>query len=375
MRIAQVAPLTESVPPSLYGGTERVVSWLTEELVEKGHEVTLFASGDSRTSAKLVPCAPLGLRLVGIRDETATLLVMLNRVLRMEAEFDVIHLHTDLLQFPVFRNLAHKSLTTLHGRLDMPDRVALHQAFPDMPLISISDDQRAPMPPHVDWLATIHHGMRGGIPFGHGGRDLVFLGRISPEKRPDRAIEIAIQAGVGITIAAKVDDVDRAYFQREIEPLLSHPLVRFIGEVDEAEKASLLGEALALIFPIDWPEPFGLVMIEAMAAGTPVIAWRNGSVPEVIRDGRSGVIVGSMEEAVAAVGRVQNMDRRAVRQEYDERFTSSRMADDYISAYQRLLARPSRLAPHGPDFSQAALFASRASSQAQLPAIRGEVRP
>jgi len=372
MRIAQVAPLTESVPPSLYGGTERVGSWLTEELVEKGHDVTLFASGDSRTSARLVACAPMGLRLAGIRDETATLLVMLNRVLRMEAEFDVIHLHTDLLQFPVFRNLAHKTLTTLHGRLDMPDRVALHQAFPDMPLISISDNQRVPMPSHVDWLATIHHGMRDGIEFGRGGPELVFLGRISPEKRPDRAIEIAIRAGVGIIIAAKVDDVDRAYFHSEIEPLLSHPLVRFIGEVDEAQKGMLLRSALALLFPIDWPEPFGLVMIEAMAAGTPVIAWRNGSVPEVIRDGRSGIIVETMDEAIAAVGRVGNMDRRIVRREYDERFTASRMADDYIRAYQCLLARnPLGIAPHGIAVGQAAL----ASSAASMASFRREVRP
>jgi glycosyltransferase involved in cell wall biosynthesis len=229
------------------------------------------------------------------------------------------------------------------------------------------------MPPHVDWLATIHHGMRSGIEFGRGGRDLLFLGRISPEKRPDRAIEIAIRAGVNLTIAAKVDDVDRAYFRSEIEPMLSHPLVRFIGEVDDARKGALLGESLALLFPIDWPEPFGLVMIEAMAAGTPVIAWRNGSVPEVIRDGRGGVIVETMDEAVAAVSRVRDIDRLTVRREYDERFTSSRMADDYIRAYERLLERVPLA--NAPSVSQEVLASRHAASQGPLASRMDEVRP
>ncbi len=349
MRIAQIAPVAEAVPPRLYGGTERIVSWLTEELVAKGHDVTLFASADSRTSARLIPSVPLGLRLAGIRDETATVLVLLNRVLRMEQEFDLIHLHTDLLQFPLFQRLAHKCVTTLHGRLDIPDRLALHHAFPDMPLVSISDSQRAPMPPHVDWLATIHHGMpERAIDLGAGGAALVFLGRISPEKRPDRAIEIAIAAGTRIRIAAKVDEADRAYFHSTIEPLLSHPLVEFIGEVDEAQKRRLLGEALALVFPIDWPEPFGLVMIEAMAAGTPVIAWRNGSVPEVIQDGVNGFIVDSLGEAVAAVDAARRMSRLAVRRAFDSRFTAGRMADDYLLAYERLLARADAYVPAAP---------------------------
>jgi glycosyltransferase involved in cell wall biosynthesis len=340
MRIAQVAPLMEAVPPRLYGGTERMVSWLTEDLVALGHDVTLFASADSQTSAKLFPCAPLGLRLAGITDATATTLVMLNRVLRMENEFDIIHLHIDLLQFPLFRDLAHKCVTTLHGRLDLPDRIALHHAVPDMPLLSISDSQRKPMPPHVDWLATVYHGLPADqLRCGPGGSYLLFLGRISPEKRPDRAIEIAIAAGVPLKIAAKVDPADQAYFRDTIEPMLDHPLVDFVGEVDEVGKFALLSHARALIFPIDWPEPFGLVMIEAMSVGTPVIAWRNGSVPEVIRDGVSGLVVGSMEEAVLAVTRVGAIDRAAVRREFETRFSVRRMTLDYLDAYDRLLAR------------------------------------
>lgn len=340
MRIAQVAPLMEAVPPRLYGGTERMVSWLTEDLVALGHDVTLFASADSITTAHLFPCAPLGLRLAGIHDATATTLVMLNRVLRMEQEFDIIHLHIDLLQFPLFRGLAHKCVTTLHGRLDLADRIALHHAVPDMPLISISNDQRRPMPPHVDWLATVYHGLPSDRSnAGSGGDELLFLGRISPEKRPDRAIEIAIAAGVPLKIAAKVDPVDQAYFRATIEPMLSHPLIEFVGEVDEEQKFELLAKSRALLFPIDWPEPFGLVMIEAMSVGTPVIAWRNGSVPEVIRDGVSGIIVESMDEAVAAVGRVGQMNRSGIRREFEARFSVRRMTLDYIDAYQRLLAR------------------------------------
>lgn len=347
MRIAQVAPLMEAVPPRLYGGTERMVSWLTEDLVALGHDVTLFASADSGTSARLFPCAPLGLRLAGIQDATATTLVMLNRVLRMEQEFDIIHLHIDLLQFPLFRGLAHKCVTTLHGRLDLADRLALHHAVPEMPLVSISDDQRRPMPPHVDWLATVHHGLPSDrIVAGPGGGDLLFLGRISPEKRPDRAIEIAIAAGVPLTIAAKVDPVDRAYFRETIEPMLSHPLIDYVGEVDARQKFELLAGSRALLFPIDWPEPFGLVMIEAMSVGTPVIAWRNGSVPEVIRDGVSGIVVDTMEEAVAAVGRVGQMSRIRIRHEFEQRFSVRRMTLDYLEAYRRLLDRS--VAPAGP---------------------------
>ncbi|WP_201841969.1 glycosyltransferase family 4 protein [Microvirga zambiensis] len=340
MRIAQVAPLAEAVPPKLYGGTERVVSWLTEELVRQGHDVTLFASGDSETTAKLVPCVPQGLRLAGIRDHIASHLVMLNEVRSRADQFDVIHFHVDLLQHVLFQDLAHKCLTTLHGRLDLPDFMPVFRIFNEMPLVSISDSQRAPMPPHANWLATVHHGLPSSIcPFEDKGGDyLAFLGRISPEKRPDRAIAIATRAGIPLKIAAKVDSADRAYFEEVIEPLLDHPLVEFIGEIDESAKCDFLGKALALLFPIDWPEPFGLVMIEAMSAGTPVIAFRNGSVPEVITDGVSGFIVESVDEAVEAARRIRSLSRAEVRQTFERRFTAARMAEDYVRAYEELIA-------------------------------------
>lgn len=340
MRIAQVAPLSESVPPKMYGGTERVASWLTEELVRQGHEVTLFASGDSETSAELVACAPQGLRLAGIRDHTASHLAMLAKVRERAAEFDVIHFHLDLLQHALFTDLSHKCVTTLHGRLDLPDFLPAYRAFPKMPLISISDCQRNPMPDTVNWLATVYHGLGPGLcPFDRRGGDyLAFLGRITPEKRPDRAIEIAKLAGMHLKIAAKVDPVDADYYRTEIKPLLDHPLIEFIGEIDEAQKAAFLGGARALLFPIDWPEPFGLAMIEAMSAGTPVIAWRKGSVPEVVKDGMSGIIVDTMAEAVAAAHRSMTMDRFQVRQYFEGRFTAARMASDYLEAFDRLLA-------------------------------------
>jgi glycosyltransferase involved in cell wall biosynthesis len=330
MRIAQVAPLAEAVPPKLYGGTERVVSWLTEALVDLGHEVTLFASGDSRTRADLVACAPEGLRLAGIRDHTAAHLVMLEKIRRRADEFDVIHFHIDLLHFPSFQHLTHKCVTTLHGRLDIPDYHPVYTTFPRMPLISVSDAQRKPMPKESSWLATIHHGLGAGVcPFYERGGDyLAFLGRISPEKRPDRAIEIAKRVGLSLKIAAKVDPADQGYFEREIEPLLDHPLIEFMGEIDEREKCPFLGGARALLFPIDWPEPFGLVMIEAMSAGTPVIAWNCGSVSEVVDDGVTGFIVSS---------RVASLPREQVRRRFEERFTAERMARDYLAAYDRLL--------------------------------------
>lgn len=339
MRIAQVAPLAESVPPKMYGGTERVASWLTEELVRQGHQVTLFASGDSNTSAELVACAPQGLRLAGIRDHTASHLAMLAKVRERAGAFDIIHFHLDLLQHAMFTDLAHKCVTTLHGRLDLPDFLPVYRAFPQMPLISISDCQRKPMPDTANWLTTVHHGLGPGLcPFDKRGGDyLAFLGRITPEKRPDRAIEIAKQAGIPLKIAAKVDPVDTDYYRTEIKPLLDYPLIEFIGEIDEAQKAAFLGGARALLFPIDWPEPFGLVMIEAMSAGTPVIAWRNGSVPEVVKDGVSGIIVSSMAEAVAAAERSVTMDRFQVRQYFESHFTAARMASDYLEAFDRLL--------------------------------------
>lgn len=340
MRIAQVAPLAEAVPPRLYGGTERMVSWLTEGLVHQGQDVTLFASGDSRSSAKIVPVVPQALRLAGIRDHTASTLVMLDEVHRRADDFDIIHFHVDLLQFPLFQDFFPKCVTTLHGRLDLPDFHPIYRAFPDMPLVSISDNQRRPMPP-VNWVSTIHHGLPEHLyNLGrHRGEYLAFLGRIAPEKRPDRAIEIAKRSGMRLKIAAKVDATDRDYFACAIEPLLDHPLIDYVGEIDDARKGDFLAGASALLFPIDWPEPFGLVMIEAMASGTPVIAWGEGSVPEVIDHGVSGMIVSSVDEAVEAVKQIHRLDRSIVRESFEMRFTASRMAADYIDVYETLLHR------------------------------------
>jgi glycosyltransferase involved in cell wall biosynthesis len=317
-----------------------VVSWLTEELVARGHDVTLFASGDSESEAKLVACVPQGLRLSGIRSHLASHAVMLDRVRRRADQFDIIHFHVDVLQHVLFQDMAHKCLTTLHGRLDLLDDHPIYRAFPRMPLVSISENQRLPMPRNVNWLATIPHGLPVTKIAFHSrpGDYLAFLGRIAPEKRPDRAIEIAKRAGIPLKIAAKVDDTDRKYFEERIRPLLHDSSVEFVGEIADTQKDDFLGNALALLFPIDWPEPFGLVMIEAMAAGTPVIAWRNGSVPEVINDGVSGMIVKSISEAVSAIGRIGLLSREAVRHEFETRFTSTRMAQDYTLAYERLLA-------------------------------------
>ena len=337
MRIAHIAPLAESVPPRLYGGTERVIWWLTEGLVDLGHDITLFASGDSVTSANLVPGSDRGLRLDGINDHLASLLAMLDQVVRRADEFDVIHFHLDFLHFPTFRHLAHKCVTTLHGRQDLPDFHPAYRAFPEMQLVSISDDQRLPLV-DANFVATVHHGMpRNLIPAGDGAGDyLAFVGRISPEKRPDRAIEIAKRAGMKLKIAAKVDRADAAYFEDQIKPLLDHPLIEFIGEIGDADKPAFLGGARAMLFPIDWPEPFGLVMIEAMAAGTPVIAWRNGSTPEVIEHGRNGFLVESIDEAVAAVELAAELPRHLVRASFERRFTSDRMVRDYLRVYEAL---------------------------------------
>jgi glycosyltransferase involved in cell wall biosynthesis len=344
MRIAQVAPLVESVPPKRYGGTERVVSWLTEELVGKGHQVTLFASGDSVTEAELIATVPEALRRLGIHDHTASTLVMLDQVHKRAADFDIINFHIDLLQFPMFQSTFGKCVTTLHGRLDLPDLHPVFRAFPRMPLISISKHQRLPMPEGVNWAATIYHGLPPDLyRFDPSGGDyLVFLGRIAPEKRPDRAIEIARRSGVPIKIAAKVDAADRKYFHEVIEPLLKQPLVEFVGEVDDAAKAKLLANALAVLFPIDWPEPFGLVMIEAMSVGTPVICWRAGSVPEVVDHGISGLIVDSIEDAVDAVELARSLDRSLVRKAFERRFTAERMASDYVAAYERIVRNEQR---------------------------------
>lgn len=340
MKIAQIAPLIESVPPRFYGGTERVVSYLTEELVRQGHDVTLFASGDSVTTARLVACCPRALRLnPAVRDTLPYHLLMLDRVRRQAADFDIIHFHIDLLHFPTFSSIAHRTVTTLHGRQDLPDISSLYAAVPDMPLISISDAQREPMPDAL-YLATIHHGLPPDLLLPNRrprGGYLAFLGRISPEKRVDRAIRIARAVGLPLKIAAKVDRVDMAYFRTEIEPMLADRGVEFVGEIDERTKQSFLGEARALLFPIDWPEPFGMVMIEAMACGTPVLAFRNGAVSDVIDHGVTGFIVESEEEAVCRMGALLALDRARVRRRFEERFTAARMAAQYVKVYKSLV--------------------------------------
>jgi glycosyltransferase involved in cell wall biosynthesis len=346
LRIAQVAPLAESVPPRLYGGTERIVSYLTETLVGEGHDVTLFASGDSRTSARLVECSPRALRLADCADGLPWHLAMLEQVARRATSFDLVHFHIDYLHFPVSMRERYAHVTTMHGRLDLPDLSPIYQSFADVPVVSISDAQRTPLP-HVGWQGTVYHGLPDDLYQldaqldGRGvwrpGDYLAFLGRISPEKRPDRAIEIARRAGVRLRIAAKVDRADRAYFTECIAPLLREPHVEFLGEIDEHAKQELLGGALALVFPIDWPEPFGMVMVEAMACGTPVIAYRCGSVPEVIDDGVTGFICDDLEQAVAAVARVPELSRATCRRVFEQRFTAARMTHDYVSIYRRVM--------------------------------------
>jgi glycosyltransferase involved in cell wall biosynthesis len=347
MRIAQVAPLYERVPPLCYGGTERIVSYLTEELVNQGHEVTLFASGDSLTKARLVSPCPRSLRLnPACVDYFAYNLLQLEQIFQQAHLFDIVHFHTDYFHYPFSRrqDLAH--VTTLHGRLDVPDLLPLYNEFDDMPVVSISDSQRAPLA-WVNWYGTVHHGLPLDLyePQTEPGKYLVFLGRISPEKRPDRAIEIAKRAQMPLKIAAKVDAVDRRYMKNEIAPLLDHPLVDFIGEVNDADKANLLRHAYALLFPIDWAEPFGLVMIEAMACGTPTVAFRHGSVPEVLDNGVSGYVVDDMEQAVEALKGLQRFDRSRCRRVFEERFSARRMVEDYVKLYQRVIERSGRVRP------------------------------
>jgi glycosyltransferase involved in cell wall biosynthesis len=340
MRIAQVAPLYESVPPKYYGGTERVVSYLTEELVRQGHDVTLFASGDSETNAHLVAACRHSLRLdKHCQNQMAHHFVMLERLSQRAAEFDIIHFHIDYLHFPLSRREQITQVTTLHGRLDICDLVPLYQEFQDMPVISISNGQREPLP-WANWQATVYHGLPGDLYTFHPerGHYLAFLGRISPEKRVDRAIEIARRVGIPLKIAAKVDPVDKDYFESVISPLLSDSLVEFVGEIGDREKDEFLGNAHALLFPIDWPEPFGLVMIEAMACGTPVIAYRGGAVPEIIEQGHTGFIVHDLEGAVEAVRRVAQLSRKRCREVFEQRFTAARMAHDYVQQFERLIA-------------------------------------
>lgn len=337
MKIAQVAPLYESVPPSGYGGTERVVSWLTEELVHLGHDVTLFASGDSRTRARLISASATSLRTSpDCQDFLAYHLMMLDQVRKHRKEFDIIHFHTDYLHFPLCREWEKSHITTLHGRLDLPDLVPLYVAFNDIPVVSISYEQRRSLA-HAAWIGNVYHGLpETSLSFSEGrGEYLAFLGRISPEKRPDRAIEIAGLAGMKLRIAAKIDRADRAYFENKIQPLLQLPHVTFIGEIGDEQKVDFLGNAVACLSPIDWPEPFGLNMIEAMACGTPTIAFRHGSVPEVIDDGISGIIVDSVEDAVQAVRRARSMSRQACRNAFERRFTARRMANDYLKLYRQ----------------------------------------
>lgn len=340
MKIAQVAPLAESVPPKFYGGTERIVSYLTEELVAQGHDVTLFASGDSRTGAELVPVTRMALRLNPmVIDPIPYHMILLEQVRQRADEFDAIHFHIDLLHLPMIQDFIGRTITTLHGRLDLPDLAPFYRAFPHHSLVSISDHQRRPMPP-VNWAGTVHHGLPDDLlPPRFDKKDgyLAFLGRISPEKRPDRAIRIAARSGMPLRIAAKVDTVDRAYWEGEIAPLVDrYPNISFIGEIGEAQKADFLGRASALLFPIDWPEPFGLVMIEAMACATPVIAFRCGSVPEVVDHGISGLIVETEDEAVAAVGQLPWLSPAGVRAAFEARFTAARMASDYVALYRAL---------------------------------------
>ncbi|RMF99355.1 MAG: glycosyltransferase family 4 protein [Gammaproteobacteria bacterium] len=339
MRIAQVAPLIESVPPRQYGGTERVVAYLTDELVRQGHDVTLFATEDSHTRARLVPCAPGALRLEPrCRDPLPHYMYMLDELRRRARQFDIVHFHIDYLHYPLMRALGLPHVTTLHGRQDFWDLARLYAAFPDMPLVSISNAQRAPVP-DANWVGTVYHGLPPDLyEFSPDGGDyLVFLGRICADKGIDRAIEIATRAGRELLIAAKVDKADREYYEACVRPLLKRPNIRYIGEVDDREKGELLGGALGLLFPIDWPEPFGLAMIESLACGTPVVARPCGSVPELIRDGLSGRIVDGIDDAVAAVDSLRALDRAAARREFEERFSAERMAAEYLAIYRLLL--------------------------------------
>jgi glycosyltransferase involved in cell wall biosynthesis len=341
LKIAQIAPLIERVPPRLYGGTERIVSYLTEELVAMGHDVTLFASGRSITAAHLVACCEQDLRLnPAVRDFIPYYMVMMDKVRRLATQFDILHFHIDQFHFPVFHDAAPRCVTTLHGRQDLTDLQHLYAGFPDMRLISVSLAQRAPIR-GASFAGNVPHGLPRNLftptLIGRGGY-LAFLGRISPEKRVDRAVAIARAVGLPLKIAAKIDRVDEEYFREDIAPLFEHPEIEYIGEIDEAQKAAFLGDARALLFPIDWPEPFGLAMIEAMACGTPVLAFRQGSVPEVIEDGVTGYVVDSVEEAICKVGSLLALDRARVRRRFEQRFTSERMAEDYVRIYREVLA-------------------------------------
>lgn len=345
MHIAQVAPLTEAIPPKLYGGTERVVSWLTEELIALGHDVTLFASGDSTTSARLEPVWPRALRLDGaVRDPNALHMVMLEHVYQRAGDFDFLHFHLDYYPFSLFLRQTTPFLTTLHGRLDLPEHQPVFDTFSSIPVVSISNAQRRPLP-RAHWVRTVHHGLpeRLLVPKPIKPSYFAFLGRIAPEKGVDRAIRIAQHCGVKLKIAAKVDRVDREYFEEQIDPLIKASNTEYIGEISDKEKSEFLSGAMVLLVPIDWPEPFGLVMIEAMACGTPVIAYNRGSVPEIIEEGLSGFVVEDENGAIGAVDRLGQLSREKIRKQFEKRFTARRMAQDYLSAYRQLAADT---APH-----------------------------
>lgn len=339
MKIAQIAPLYEAVPPRLYGGTERVIHYLTEELVKEGHEVTLFASGDSLTSARLIANVQEALRLSpSCIDPLAHHIVQMQEVMDRSREFDILHFHTDFLHYPLTQQCAVPCITTLHGRLDIPDLQPLYDRFTRQRVVSISDNQRKPLP-QANWAGTVYHGLPEQLhPMNDApGEYFAFIGRISPEKRVDRAIEIAIACNQPIKIAAKIDKADERYFEKEIAHLLQHPLVEYIGEINEAQKTAFLGHAKAMLFPIDWAEPFGMVMIEAMSCGTPVIAFNNGSVPEIIDDGETGFIVQDIPEAIAAAQHVTRLSRRNIRRVFEQKFTAARMAGDYVRIYQSVI--------------------------------------
>ena len=341
MRLAQIAPLYEAVPPRLYGGTERIVAYLTDALVAMGHDVTLFASAEARTRARLVPVRDQAMRLDAcpLKSDLAAHLSMLDEVRKRRDSFDILHFHTDLLHFPLFEDMAERTVTTVHGRLDMKDLPEVYGRWPQYPLVSISDSQRAPLP-HASWAATVLHGVPAELyetSLSPGRGYLAFLGRISPEKRPDRAIALAQKSQIPLRIAAKVDAADADYFQRCIRPLLDDPLIEFVGEIGDEQKSDFLGNATALLFPIDWPEPFGMVMIEAMACGTPVVAWDCGSVREVVEDGVTGFVVRSEAEALEAIGRARTINRLRVRRTFEKRFSATAMAKRYLDVYARLL--------------------------------------
>lgn len=339
MKLAQVAPLWESVPPKLYGGTERIVSYVTEELVRMGHEVTLFASGDSETAARLEAVCPQALRLnAGIFNRDAPMIMLQERSLGATGDFDLIHSHLDFLGFPLGRRNTVPVLTTLHGRLDLPELVPVFREYADMPLVSISNAQRRPIS-WANWQGTVHHGLPRDLYSVHPQSDryLAFVGRIATEKRPDHAVQLAKRTGRQLRLAAKVDPADQQYYQSEIEPLLDHPLVEFIGEISDAEKNEFIGNAAALVCPYDWPEPFGLVLIEALACGTPVIAYRRGSIPEIIEDGVTGFVCETLAEMAEAVERLPSLDRQRCRASFEARFTADRMARDYVALYERVI--------------------------------------